>query len=214
LIAAFNDDRNRLSYYHPRLKVRTPVTKFIPVDGDNQTYLSCDYREATKFMQKISARKAFIRGDFSSAKYDKDGRIVESQDPYTIEKTVVELFKQLSLAKRNLGGRIAIREYVPHDAEVRYFIRDGDVLYRDSLDKPSNFPDKMASEVAKSFDKFAWSVDFIQHESTGKWYCIDMGLDGVYHDGSEWIAISEHLDKSYSPERHTDELLAPERYQF
>jgi hypothetical protein len=217
LIADFNDDRNRLSYYHPQLEtikeVRTPLTLFLPVNGGKDTYLHCDYRRATQFMQEISATRAFIRGDYSSAKYSEDGRIVNSQDPSRIEETALELFRQLSLAKRNIGGKIAIREHIPHETEVRYFIEDGQIIYRGSLDDPTEFPDEMAIHVTKEFNSLSWSVDFIQHERTGKWYCIDMGLNGLYHNGEDWIAISEHVDKKRSPEKHRDKMAEPTRYQ-
>jgi len=218
LIADFHDDRNRLSYYQPRLEqiksVRTPLTLFLPVEGSKNTYLHCDYRKITQFMQDISALKAFIRGDYSSAKYSKEGRVVTSQDRTQIEKTVLEMFRQLSLGKRNIGGKIAIREYVPHDVEVRYFIEDGKILYRGSLDEPDDFPDEMAVGVATEFDSLSWSVDFIKHEQTGKWYCIDMGLNGLYHDGDRWVAISEHIDKEQSPENHAEKMVEPKRYQY
>lgn len=218
LIANFHDDRNRLSYYYPLLNekdgIRAPLTTFLQVNGGKETYLYCDYRKATKFMQDLGCRRAFIRSNFSSAKYDEDGRIITSQDRTEIEKSVLNLFEQLSLSKRHIGGKIAIREYIPHDIEVRYFIRNGEVLYRGSLDSPQQYPDDMAIHVANTFDSLSWSVDFIKHAQTGKWYCIDMGLDGLYHDGTEWIAISEHINKDYSPEKYRKQMADPQRYTY
>jgi hypothetical protein len=221
LVASFHDDRNRLSYYNPILQqtedVRTPITTFVQVTGDADTFLDVEYRDITQFMQDIGVTEAFVRSDFSSGKFDGDaGSRIESQDPHDIEETVLELFTQLSLGKRRIGGRIAIREWLPHDAEVRYFIRDGGILYRDTLDEVSDseFPDEMAENVATAFDTFAWSADFIRHETTEKWYAIDMGLDGLYPTGNEWIAISEHLDEDYSPQRHADEMPDANRFRY
>jgi hypothetical protein len=216
LVASFHDDRNRLSYYHPRLRsiegVLTPLTEFLPVEGSFHSYPEIEYRDATRFMQNISTQEAFVRGDYSSGKYEGDtGSKIDSQDPYDIETVVLELLRQLGRGKRYLGGRIAIREWVPHDREVRFFVRDGSVIYGASLDDGDEFPDATAERIAGHFTDLAWSVDFIRHETTGRWYCIDLGLDGLYHTGTEWIAISEHLEEEHSPQQYTDEMPAPER---
>lgn len=215
LVASFNDDRNRLSYYFPILNeiegVRVPITKFIPVNGNYDTYPDIEYRDITKFMQDIQAKEIFVRGDYSSAKFDsKSGSYINSQDPYDIEHTVLELLRQLGLSKRHLGSRIAVREWIPHDREVRYYINKGEIQYRDSIDEGNTYPDKMAEKVANVLSTLSWSCDFIRHEKTGKWYCIDMGLNGLYYNGEKWISHSEHLDKSKSPEKFADEMPSPE----
>lgn len=218
LVASFHDDRNRLSYYYPIVRsldyVITPLTKFLPVRGNFQSYPDIEYRHATEFMQGLKLMTAFVRGDFSSGKYDgSTGTKIESQDPYEIETVVLEMLQQLARGKRHLGGRIAIREWIPHDIEVRYFIRGGEILYRDTLDEsPDSWPDKTVQTVAQRFQTFAWSVDLIRYKTTGTWYLTDMGLDGLYHNGSEWIAISEHLQDEYSPEKYAEEMAQPERY--
>jgi hypothetical protein len=224
LLADFNDDRNRLSYYQPILRridgVRTPATSFLSVNGSFETSVEIEYREVTEFMQELGLHEAFVRGDYSSGKLDGDtGSKIESQDPYDIEGVVLEMLRQLSRTKRHLGGRIAVREWIPHDREVRYFIRDGEIIYRDSLDEQTHqrlgmaFPDKMAERVSEGFRHFAWSVDFIRHEKTDEWYCIDMGLDGLYHTGKEWLSISEHLDPGESPQKCTDEMPGPRTFK-
>lgn len=215
LVASFHDDRNRLSYYFPILNssedIRVPITKFIPIDGSLDSYPQIEYREITRFMQEIQVKKAFVRGDYSSAKFDGEaGGKINSQDPYDIETTVLELIRQLGRSKRHLGSRLAVREWIPHDREVRYFIEDGSILYRDSIDEGSEFPDKMAEKVSDVFQTLSWSCDFIRHEKTGKWYCIDMGLNGLYHNGDEWISHSEHIDKSKSPARFSEKMPNPD----
>lgn len=221
LVADFNDDRNRLSYYYPIVReidgIRTPITEFFPVIGSMQTYPDIEYREITRFMQDIDTRQAFVRGDFASGKYEEDtGSRIESQDPYDIEGTVLEMLKQLGRGKQHLGGRIAVREWVPHEVEFRYFIRGGRVLYGQSTVEgfDGDLPVREVHLVAERFDTFAWSVDFIRHKKNEAWYLTDMGLDGLYHDGSSWVAISEHPDSSYSPEKHKHEMPPPRLFKF
>jgi len=216
LVASFNDDRNRLSYYYPILNeiegVRVPITKFIPVHGSYDTYPDIEYREITKFMQNIQANEIFVRGDYSSAKFDgKSGSYINSQDPYDIETTVLELLRQLGRSKRHLGGRIAVREWIPHDREVRYYINKGNIQYRASTDEGEEYPDDMAEKVSNVLQTFSWSCDFIRHKKTNKWYCIDMGLNGLYYNGKTWISHSEHIDKSKSPEQFINEMPHPEK---
>jgi len=220
LVADFHDMRNRLSYYFPIIRdidtVRTPVTKFFAVDGSYDSYPDIAYREITKFLQDQQMRRAFVRGDYSSAKYDSDGREITSHDPYEINRTVVEMMRQLAFDERHVGGKIAVREWIPHDTEVRFFLRDGHILYGDSLDDApeTEWPWVEARTIAREMDTYAWSCDFIRHEDTGKWYCIDMGLDALYHTKKYgWTAHSEHLDESYSPEQYIDEMPNPEVLQ-
>ena len=219
LVAEYHDDRNRLSYYYPLLEhlegVQTPATEFFRVEGSADTFLTVEYREITRFMQDLDATVAFTRSDYSSGKYEGEtGSKIESQDPYDIETTVTEMIKQLCQGKRRIGGRIAVREWIPHDAEVRCFLRDGEVLYRDSLDEvsPTDYPDAVFARVANQFDRYSWSVDAIRHEETGDWFVIDMGLDGLYPYDGGWVAMSEHLDKSRSPQNYADEM--PGMMQF
>ncbi|AGM11498.1 hypothetical protein M199_gp168 [Halogranum tailed virus 1] len=219
LVADFHDMRNRLSYYYPILRdtdgVRTPITQFYRIEGDFGSYPELEYREITRFMQEQQMREAFVRGDYSSAKYDESGRHIESQDPYDIEGTVIEMMRQLARGKRYLGSRIAVREWVPPEKEVRYFFKNGHISYKASLDDPMEFPDEQAERAAKAFDKYAWSCDFIKHEDTGKWYCIDMGLDGLYHSKKYgWTPHSEHHDEKYSPKQYVDEMPNPKALRY
>lgn len=219
LVADFHDMRNRLSYYLPILRetenVRTPITRFFPIEGDYDSYPEIEYRDVTQFMQDQQMRESFVRGDYSSAKFDGDsGSRITSQDPYDIETVVLELLRQHGRSKRHLGSRIAVREWIPHDVEVRFFLRDGGVLYADSTDNDNEmeWPWVEARHIARQMDTYAWSCDFIRHEKTGKWYCIDMGLDGLYYSQKYgWTAHSEHLDESKSPERFADAMPSPER---
>jgi len=221
LVADFHDMRNRLSYYLPILqgidRVRTPVTKFFPIEGDYDSYPEIEYRDVTRFMQDQHMREAFVRGDYSSAKYEDEGRHIESQDPYDIEGVIIEMMRQLARSKRHLGSRIAVREWIPPAREVRFFLRNGGVLYADSTDDDAEteWPWVDARHVARQMDSYAWSCDFIEHEQTGKWYCIDMGLDGLYYSEKYgWTPHSEHIDKSMSPKQCVDEMPNPETLNY
>lgn len=222
LVADFDDDRNRLSYYLPELRahpgVRVPRTTFLEVTGSLQSYPDVEYREITRFMQDHSLERAFVRGDYASAKLQGEaGSLIDSHDPYDIESVVLELLRQLGRTKRSLGGRIAVREWIDHDAEVRFFVRDGSIVDWDSTDdeiENADVPHHQAACVAHEFDTFAWSVDFIREAETDAWYCIDMGLDGLYWGDSGWVAISEHHDPERSPEQHADQMCDPDRYHW
>lgn len=121
-----------------------------------------------------------------------------------------------------------------HHNEVRYFIRDGEIEYctdtveewcemhyecdetfsyvEEDLDGIS-FPDEQAQMVAERFDDLAWSVDFARDAKTGEWYCIDMGLDGLYwiSETEEWHVISGHGNDrcGKSPENYVDQMPEP-----
>lgn len=227
LVADFHDDRNRLSYYYPRLSsvgdVDTPVTKFFGINGNLQENISIEYRKITEFMQSIDAIKAFLRGDFTSAKLSSNGSKIESQDPYDIQNVFAEFVKQTIITDRNIGGRVAVREWIPHDIEVRTFIRNGEIYSIDSIavgdDVYRNVEDHITQSdlqminnqldpISDEFDTFSWSVDFIKHSKNGKWYCIDMGLDGLYYNNTsgKWVSISEHVEESNSPGVCADEM--------
>jgi hypothetical protein len=219
LIASFHDNRNKLSHYYPRLtpltEINTPTTKFFKISGNAETTLSVKYREITKFLQDIHTDLGFIRGDFSSAKLSQDGRILNSHDPYDIKETFATVVENHILTERHLGKQIAVREYIPHEVEVRYFIENGDILYRQEIPDIEQYPSKQAYTVASEFDEFSWSVDFIKHDETNTWYCIDMGLNGLYPEQSNhWIAISEHTDKNHSPQRHADKMPDADRFSY
>lgn len=219
LVASFNDDRNRLSYYHPRLnnleQTNTPQTRFFKISGSSEEILSIPYREVTKYLQDIDSKKGFIRGDFSSAKLSRDGRVLASQDPYDIQQTFARLVENHIITERHLGGRVAVREYIPHDTEVRYFIENGDILYRQDKDNVDKYPSEQAYTIAREFNEFSWSVDFIKNKESGEWYCIDMGLNGLYPDSQDtWIAISEHTDESYTPQQYADKMPTADRFSY
>jgi hypothetical protein len=173
-------------------------------------------------MQDLQTSTAFIRSDFSSAKLSKDGRCLDSQDPVAIKRTIGELVKNLIVTERHIGGRIAVREYIPHDVEIRYFIRDGEYEYHEDITSHNRFNESMSlptsqvDAIADVLSQFSWSVDFILHEETDTWVCIDMGLDGLYYRESsdEWVSISEHPDSEQSPARVINEMPNPDRFTY
>jgi len=64
-------------------------------------------------------------------------------------------------------------------------------------------PWEHARTVAEEFDEWAWHVDFCLTTSL-EWYCIDMGLNGVYWDeeSSEWTVMTGQ------PESLEEQMLA------
>lgn len=221
LIADFHDVRNRLSYYFPLLRdissVSVPQTRFFPVTGSSGTFFDVEWREITRFLQAQQLDNAFIRGDYSSGKYGGDaGSKLTSHDPYDIERTTRELFTQLGLSKRWLGSRIAVREWIPHSKEVRFFLRDGSVYYADSVTEvdDTDWPWDSADTIAQEFSTYAWSCDFIQHAQSHEWYCIDMGLDGFYYDSHNgWVSISEHIQHERGFQHLEDDMPDPHVFQ-
>lgn len=221
LVGSFHDDRNRLSYYYPRLQqisgVTVPQTRFLRAEFENETVPKVDFRDISSFMIKQQLQNAFIRGDFSSGKYrGTDGSKITSQDSENIEDVFFELTKQLMKGNRRLGSVVAVREWIPHEYEVRYILQDGEIVSKGSendLDE-SKFPDTLAQKVADEFTNFSWSCDFIRHKHTDTWYCIDMGLHGLYYDGvigesyqpNNWTAISEHPQKDESLHNYRERM--------
>lgn len=243
LVADFNHEYNRLDYYHPRLVeagVPVPETQFFDIEvGDPMTF---DEGAVSEFLVGNGWRQAFVRGMYASAKLaPREGSHLNSQDRDDIRRTVTRLLAQHIMMERPLGGRIAVRERIDleyctqrrqdhHDSEVRYFIRDGEVLYRgppeetfeqtnldcdnifgyveDDMRGGIEYPDHLAEVVASEFDELAWSCDFARDAKSGEWYCIDMGLDGLYWNETteEWVSISGHWDEDHSPERLSTEM--------
>lgn len=224
LVADFHDDRNRLSYHYPLINhlpsINTPTTKFFTVSGFPNAIPTFDYDQIAEFMQSLTGTKAFVRGDFSSAKLSQEGRHINNNTTEEIKQTIGELIKNLVVTEKQLGGRIAVREHIPHDIKLRYFIRDGTYEYHEQLnggnirEAPVSKPRAHAKEIANEITRFAWSVDFILHKETKQWYCIDMGLDGLYYETAtnSWKSISEHPDESQSPEIHATEMPHPNTF--
>jgi hypothetical protein len=226
LVASFHDDRNRLSYYYPQLcqieEITVPQTRFVYSEFEYETIPTMDCRDISSFMIEQQLETAFIRGDYSSGKYNgTDGSKITSQDRDDIESVVLELIRQLMKNKRRLGSILAVREWVPHDVEVRYIITDGEITSKGSeQDIPTeDYPDSQAQAVAREFSNFSWSCDFIKHKQTDKWYCIDMGLHGLYYDGdisdsyntNRWTAISEHPHREQSLHQYREQMPSPRR---
>lgn len=107
--------------------------------------------------------------------------------------------------------------------EIGFFVGDGDVRYhfpsadelvasnlecdalysyvRELLEGGIEAPVEQAAAVATEFDEYAWHVDF-DLTSRGDWYCVDLGIDGVYYNErrGEWIDVAQHAPESeHSP---------------
>lgn len=107
-----------------------------------------------------------------------------------------------------------------HPTEIRFFIDDGKILYthptiqelkNKNLDMECTYSsvkdmitninknklEKMALKIAQKFTEESWSLDFLL-DTQGKWYPIDMGLNGLYYNEKmdRWNNISGHKENS------------------
>lgn len=232
LIADFTDERNRVDWWYDRLyslDVNTPETFFQPIQYDHGTP-TLDYREVVSRMYDMGWRQSFLRTMHKSAIFDlQEGSIIHNPKRLTVVNTFANLVKDHIKAELPMGDKVAVRDFIfiPncwnndhfHTTEVRYFIRDGEVLYsfpdmehiRDvwkQCDEVGSAivdricdaepPDDKARQVANEFDQYAWHVDF-NIDAHGNWWCVEMGLDSVRWDEDmlEWQDLSEHGKDEY-----------------
>lgn len=235
LVESLSNSYNRLDYYHPKIPsgISTPNTRFIDILVDDTGKVSLDSGEVAEFMELYGYETAFVRSVYCSAKKRPfEGSIITGTAREDIERTVQSLIDQHIQIGRNHGGKIAIRErldldYCPtghsHTDEVRYFIREGDIVYKnpkeeymesdlrecdmlfsyveDQLETGIDFPDEQCQLVADTFSELSWSVDFVREAKTGKYYLTDMGLNGLYwnEDLGKWHNLSGHGLDEFSP---------------
>lgn len=121
-----------------------------------------------------------------------------------------------------------------HPTELRYIVADGEIQYvtpsletlmemnlahdctssyvRDRLQESElSEPWEQAKTVAEEFDDLSWHVDFCLTTSMD-WYCIDMGVNGVYwhEDDEEWAVMTgqpESVEEAIL--ERAEELLEP-----
>lgn len=235
LVNSLSNSYNRLDYYYPRIPVgvAVPNTRFIDISVDNTGKVSFDRNEVIDFMEQYNYETAFVRSIYCSAKKRPfEGSIITSTEEEDIERTVQSLINQHIEIGRDHGSKIAVRErldldYCPtghsHTDEVRYFIRDGEIVYRhppesdivgdlescemlfsyveDQLDEGIEYPDDQCQLIADTFDDLSWSVDFVREAKTGTYYLTDMGLNGLYWNKSmdKWHNLSGHGLDEFSP---------------
>lgn len=168
----------------------------------------------------------------SAPKRLHSGSHITNRKPKNIDNTIQSLLNQLDAAGWKHGGSLVIRELIDlnfctqsyHEychPEVRFFIEDGDVIgytpnldetefvcdqayeHLDSVLKPINTSNlqKYIKQVVLEFDEDTWCVDFAM-DTSGQWYCIEMGLNAVRWDAEiqDWINHCDHGELApYSP---------------
>lgn len=92
---------------------------------------------------------------------------------------------ELRFLFNNTGDDIEINGVIPSYSELLEKNISADCTYnyisKIFEDNPPENPDEYVNIVAKEFTEYAWHVDFCLSTDMN-WYCIDMGLDGVYYD--------------------------------
>lgn len=236
--APFFDDRLQLSHWYPRLAetdVPVPDTELVELEKneDEDGFPATWDTEAIADIVAGFDGEAFVRSEYKSAfMHIQEGSYIPNTDHEAIDHTVMELLSQHMMGQVHTGGQLAIREWFDLDhctyaqetlhPEVRYFIRDGEVLYSwpridpdrfervangdglhqralERIDQHRDDLNEYAAEVADAFADtgVGWSVDFVITTGwVGDVYCTDMALDALYYSENheDWMNISEHED--------------------
>jgi hypothetical protein len=85
----------------------------------------------------------------------------------------------------------------------------------DGFDGDLREPTEEALKVAEAFDEYAWHVDFVLDTSM-EWYCIDMGVDGVYwnEEAGEWSVMTGNVESvERQKKRRANEVLPEGGYE-
>lgn len=170
----------------------------------------------------------------------RDGSHIQGRDAEAVDRTVRSLLHQLETTGWNHGGSLVLREwldlefciYPQHEychPEIRFFIEDGEIIGSTPHLSETSFvcqgayghlepelvtlgessPRQDAQRVAAEFTEDTWAVDFAM-DTSGDWYCIEMGLNAVRWDDQleDWINHCDHGHLApYSPrEMHSPAL--------
>ena len=225
-------------YWYPKLEeldVNTPETVFVDLDKDEDGFGDCpcdwDNDKVRDAAEEVGGAPVFVRTDHASNKHfmGRASRLPDLEDE-TIDSHIFEVICHNEMAGFvGLPYKVlAVREWLdllyhfkafddcPIAREIRFFIRDGNVLcshfywpkeaikFYGDTEEPDDWetlydllvagtyleePEQMAETVAEAFNGF-WSVDLAQTED-GDWYVIDMAKGE-----KSW-----HPDCKHKPER-------------
>lgn len=228
--ATRTDERLTMNHWWQKARqidVPQPETHFLnlepPEDGGFPEY---DIEKAINTVEKLGG-EAFIKGGFRAADYPQ-GNHIQSPNEEVIKETTAELFASMTMKQTPIGHGIYLREYLPltwdnfseHDyhPEVRFFIRDGEIVcfhLRTNLpDNPKHSEKEIreyfdpcesnysrltdtvhdyAETVASEFNDGWWSADFVL-TTNYNWYLTDMAIDALqYIEKQEtWSNLSGH----------------------
>jgi len=220
------------------IDVPTPETLELPLDTDVEGIPEFDVEQAAAMVKELGG-EAFLRGPLKSASHPFEaGSHIQSPSHETITITVKELVSQHVMMQLPHGDTLYMREWLDLDwveegyqtfhPEVRFFVRDGEVVcnhLRTEIDEEHAFADRARAYFAESTprhtnltaevhsyaervaeglsDEGWWSVDFVL-TTNEDWYLTDMALDEVTHRGNEWQGLSFHPEDC---EHHIEAIL-------
>lgn len=233
----FDDERNRVDWWYPYLPetVTSPLTIFFEVSPDEDEW--CE-EEIVEAMNQHNLNRVFVRSVYKSAVLRKEGSIIFEPLEKEVKRTVQDLYSQHQTVGLPFDGWICIREWIDlkycpvsghkHLSEVRFFIRDGDILYSfpsveemetdlcasaysfvEEMFSDVSLPTEQAEAVAEQFQgEGSFHVDFAL-TTKGDWVCIDMGVNGLRYveETDEWINMSGHREGS---EHNLEEMYGEE----
>lgn len=227
--AEFTDPRIDLAHWHPivdDLDVPTPETIAVELTTGEEGRPEIPIEKAVGAVEELGG-EAFVRSGFTSAKMAlNEGSILYTSDPNRVEMAATELLSQHVMMGMPTGGHLYFRELLnltwnnyiqePAHPEVRFFVRDGEVLChhlrvdidnqeheqtaRSFMDPDSRDYSSVTEEVHQYAEAVAeafadhdcgFSVDFVL-TTRYEWYLTDMAVDALYQRDGEWRNISEH----------------------
>lgn len=224
------DKRIQMAHWFDRVEdspIPTPETYKLELEPDDEGMPTWDSDRGIEIVTKLGG-KAFIRSDYKSAMNFR-GLCIHEATQEEINTTITEHLSSMVMMSFPVVDHIYFREwlnltwdnYVREDVhpEVRFFIRDGDVVcshlrtafpedYSHSPEAAKEYfdPDKknyptltenVHEYAATAADIFAddncwYSVDFVL-TTDYEWYLTDMAVDALqHHDEKGYMNISEH----------------------
>jgi len=228
--AARTDERLAMSHWWERAKkldVPQPETHLINVElPENGGMPEYDVSKAAHTITKLGG-EAFIKGGFRAANYTQ-GNYIKTANKEAIKETITEFFDSMIMQQTPIGEGIYFREYLPltwdnhtredYHPEVRFFLRDGEVvcfhLRTDLPDDPKHSNEEIskyfdpnhsdhprttekvheyAEQVAQEFNDGWWSADFVL-TTNYNWYLTDMAVDALQYINKResWRNLSGH----------------------
>lgn len=210
--------------------ISVPNTIIINLEKNNNEYPECPTEEIIKFMEDNEMNNAFLRSGHKAAiDRFRDGSLISTRERSEIEKTYNSLMTQHMRNSVPHGNILVVREWLDlsyclepnhsHTFEIRYFIDDGNILYRtpknyryeikcpnkfsyindnfNSIEPPRGYIRKVAEEFKDS--EYSWSVDAVL-DSSGNWWITEMHINGVYYNQklNKWMNVCGHGDMFYN----------------
>lgn len=207
-----------------QLSVRTPETIVFPLrDGPpdfeamaqamNDRDWSHAFLRSDNFSDKVNPRTGSRIAEPTVSEVRRTFETLQNHQLNHMEVPLGEYVVVREWLDLDYCAERACREW--HPTEVRFFIEDGEVDYvtpsvtalrvlNASHDCTYDYVEERLQggvpsltgniqTVAEEFSDYAWHVDFALTTNM-EWWCIDMGVNGVYWDGDreEWTPMCGH----------------------